>query len=76
MWNDFPYTVFDTRTLDGFKRADNRRLLPRVVFFHSFVVLVLVLLRRQFINSFVFLTWTCAADFNINNSMQLTHSKK
>ena len=27
MWNDLPFTVFDTGTLDGFKRAVNRWLL-------------------------------------------------
>ena len=31
MWNDFPYTVVDTKTLDGFKGAVNRWLLPLVV---------------------------------------------
>ena len=28
MWNDLQYTVFDTGTLDGFKGAVNRWLLP------------------------------------------------
>ena len=28
LWNDLPKTVFDTGTLDGFKGAVNRRLLP------------------------------------------------
>ena len=28
MWNDLPYTVFDTGTLDGFKGAVNCWLLP------------------------------------------------
>ena len=28
VWNDLPYTVFDTGTLDGFKGAVNRWLLP------------------------------------------------
>ena len=32
MWNDLPYAVFDTGTLDGFKRAVNRWLLPLVCF--------------------------------------------
>ena len=32
MWNDLPYTVFDTGTLDGFKGAVNRWLVPLVVF--------------------------------------------
>ena len=28
VWNDHPYTVFDTGTLDEFKEAFNRLLLP------------------------------------------------
>ena len=28
LWNDLPYTMFDTGTLDGFKGAVNRWLLP------------------------------------------------
>ena len=32
VWNDLPYTVFHTGTLDGFKGAVNRWLLPRVCF--------------------------------------------
>ena len=28
VWNDLPYTVFDTGTLDGFEGAVNRWLLP------------------------------------------------
>ena len=28
MWNDLPYTVFDTGTLDGFSDAVNRWSLP------------------------------------------------
>ena len=28
MWNDLPYAVFDTETLDGFKGAVNCLLLP------------------------------------------------
>ena len=32
VWNDLPYTVFDSGTLDGFKGAVNRWLLPWVCF--------------------------------------------
>ena len=32
IWNDLPYAVFDTGTLEGFKAAVNRWLLPWVVF--------------------------------------------
>ena len=28
LWDDLPYTVFDTGILDGFKGAVNRWLLP------------------------------------------------
>ena len=34
VWNYLPYTVFDTGTLDEFKGAVNRWLLPSVVFFN------------------------------------------
>ena len=44
MWN-FPYTIFDTGTLNGFKGAVNRWLLPRVVFSFS-VPQMLVGLRK------------------------------
>ena len=32
LWNDLPFTVVDIGTVDGFKGAVNRWLLPRVVF--------------------------------------------
>ena len=41
--------------------------LPEVVFQYS-VAKVLVGLRRQFLNNFVFLTCACAAGFNTNNN--------
>ena len=67
IWNDLPYTVFDTGMLEGFKGAVNRRLLPSVVFSFS-MVQVLMGLRKQFINNFVFPTLECAAGFNKNNN--------
>ena len=54
MWNDLPYTVFDTGTLDGFKGAVNRWLLPSVVFSSVFRGAVSCWFQKQFINSFVF----------------------
>ena len=36
MWNDLPYTVFDTVMFDGFNEAVNRWLLPKVAVFFSF----------------------------------------
>ena len=62
IWNDLPNTEFDTGTLDGFKGAVNRWLLPGVVFSFS-VAQMLVGLRKQFINNFDFQTWACAAGF-------------
>ena len=61
MWNDLPYTVFGTETLDGFKDAVNRWLLPLVVFSSGFRGAGGV--AKQFINNFVFPTWAGAAGF-------------
>ena len=69
MWNDLPYTVFDSGTLDGFKSAVNRWQYPRVVFSFS-VTQVPVWLRTKIINNFVFLTFPRAADFNNNNNFE------
>ena len=63
MWNDLLYIEFDTGTLDGFRGAVNRWLLPLVVFSFS-VAQVLVGFRNKFINNFLFPTWACAAGFN------------
>ena len=64
----FPiYTVFGSRTLDGYKGAVNRWLLPRVVFFQVSVAHVLMGLRKQLINNFVCPPWACAASLNNNN---------
>ena len=60
MWHDLQYTVFDTRTLGGFKGAVKRWLIP--------VAPMLVGLRKQLINNFVFLTWACVTGFNNNNN--------
>ena len=67
VWNDHPYSVFYTVTLDWLKAAVNRWLLPRVCF---------SVLRgaggcgvaKQFISNFVFPTWACDAGFNNNNN--------
>ena len=68
MWNDLPYTVFDTGTLDRFKGAVNRCCFPGFVF--QFVAQVIVGLRKQFINNFVFTTSACAAGFYNNNKIR------
>ena len=67
MWNDLPCTVFDTGTLDGFRGAVNRWLLPYVVFSSVFRGAGASGLRKQFINNF-FPTRACAAGFNNNNN--------
>ena len=63
VWNDLSYTVFDTGTLDGFKGAVNRWLLPWVCY-SVFRGACAVGLRKQFINNLVFPNWACA--FNNN----------
>ena len=54
VWNDLPYTVFDTGTLDEFKGAVNRRLLPWVCFFSFSVEHLLEGLRKPFYKQFCF----------------------
>ena len=41
---------------------------PELSFRQFSVAQVLVVLRRQLINNFVFSTWACAAGFNNNNN--------
>ena len=65
VWNDLPYTVFDTGKLDGFKGAVNRCCFPEFVCQFS-VTQVLVGLRNQFINKSIFSTLACVAGFNNN----------
>ena len=59
--------MFDTGTLDEFKGAVNHRCRPEFVFQFS-VEQIIVGLRKQFINNFVFPTWACAVGFNNNNN--------
>ena len=54
VWNDLPYRVFDTGTLDGFKRACQSFLASLSLFFSFSVALVLVGLLKQFIKKNVF----------------------
>ena len=56
MWNDLPYTLFDTGMLVGFKDTVNCQLLPLVVFSSVLLVQMLVGLQKQFINYFGFPT--------------------
>ena len=61
-------TVFDTGTLDGSKGESAVGCFPESCFLLFSVAQVLVGLRKQFINNFVFPTWACAACFNNNNN--------
>ena len=67
VWNDLPYTSFDTGTLDGFKGAVNRWLLPWV-YFSVFRGAGACGVAYAFISNFVVPTWACAAGFNNNNN--------
>ena len=53
MWNDLPPSVFDSGTLNGFKGAVNRCLLPQRLFFFS-VAQVRVGLLCNFVNVLFF----------------------
>ena len=71
MWNDLPCTahVFDTRTLDGLLRVQSIvSCFPELCFLQLSVAQVVVGLRKQFINNFIFPTWARAAGFNNNNN--------
>ena len=69
VWNDLPYTVFDTEAFGGFMGAVIVRCFPEFVFQFSVAqVLVGFHLRKQFINNFVFPTWDCVAGFNNNDN--------
>ena len=58
----------DTETLDEFKGAVNRWLLPRVAFSSVFRVAGACGVAKQFINNFVFPSLACASGFNNNNN--------
>ena len=59
--------MFDTGTLDGLREQSIVGGVPQFVF-QFCAVKVLVRLRKQFIDYFVFPTWACAAGFNNNNN--------
>ena len=69
MWNDLPYTVFDTGTLDGFKDAVNRWLLPCVVFSSVFGATGACRVAKATSKQLCFPTWACAAGFINNNNI-------
>ena len=62
MWNDLPYTEFDSGTLEGFKGAVYHWLLPRV---RAGACEVAKAICKQHYCP----TWTCAAGFNNNNNI-------
>ena len=66
IWNDLPYTVFDTDTLDGFK-AVNRWLLHWIVFSSVFCGVACVVCETN-ISTIFFTTWPCAEGINNNNN--------
>ena len=75
MWNYLPYTVLDTGTLDGFKRATFGSF-PELCFFHFSVAHVHVGLRKQFVNYFVFPTFVFVSGFNNHNKNNNNKKKK
>ena len=60
--NYLHYTVFETVTLKEFRGAVSSFFLPSVEFYPVLVAHVLVRIRMQFLNTFDFTIWTCAAD--------------
>ena len=67
MWNDLPYTLFDTRTLDGFMGTVNRRLILIVVFSTVFRGAGACGVAKAINKQLCFSHWASAAGFNINN---------
>ena len=55
MWNDLPFSVFDTGKLVGFKGAVKRWLIPRVVFASVFRGAVACGVAKAIYNFFLFL---------------------
>ena len=74
MWNSLPYAVFDTLAEPwmGWRVQSTGGCFPELCCLQFFVAQVLVGLRKQLLNNFVFPTWACAADFN-NNINLLFH---
>ena len=54
VWNDLPYSVFDTQTLDGFKGSSQSMVASLNCVFQFSVEQVTVGFRKQFTNNFVF----------------------
>ena len=67
MWNDLPYTVFDTRMQDRLHCAVNRWFLPWIAFSSVFHAAGACGFVKAIYNNFVFPNWVCAASFNNNN---------
>ena len=74
MWNSLPYAVFDTLAEPwmGWRVQSTVGCFPELCCLQFFVAQVLVGLRKQLLNNFIFPTWACAAGFN-NNINLLFH---
>ena len=68
VWNNLLSIVFVTVTFDGYKGSSQSLVASLSNVYHFSMAQVLVGLRKQFINNFVFSTWACAAGFNNNNN--------
>ena len=69
LWNDLPYTVFDTGTLMDSRVQSTVGCFPELCFLQFSKAQVLVGLQKQLINNFVFFIWAFAAGFNNNNNI-------
>ena len=77
VWNDLPYTVFDTETLDSSRVQSTVGCFPELCFRQFSVAQVLVELRMQFMNNFAVPTWVCAPGFNnYNNDCRVSFSRR
>ena len=65
MWNDLPYNVCDTGTLDGFIGAVERWLLPLLVFSSVFRGVGTCGVAKAICKNFVFPTWAYVLVFII-----------
>ena len=71
MWNDLPYTVIDTDTLNWFKGAVVALRVCSISI--CSLAQMLVALRMQSVHYFVFPTWACTAGFNNNKTNIISH---
>ena len=72
----FPYIVFDTGTLDWFKGAVNRWLLPRLVYSSVSRGADACVITKIIYKQLCFSSWACAAGFNNNNNNNNNYSAR